>query len=94
MNSNSDTDCLRQKDINLQFLLQDDSINKSELRNRMDQHQTPKNKDKENTTYEDKLHQPLAMAYQTIIECKHLSATNPTRNSVLQVQHEANLASQ
>jgi len=47
MNLNSYTDCLRQKDLNLQFLFQDDSINKSELRNRMDQYYNPKNKDNE-----------------------------------------------
>jgi len=48
----------------------------------------------ENTTHEDKLHQLPAMAYKTITECKHLSAINLTQNSVLQVQHEANVASQ
>jgi len=47
-----------------------------------------------NTKHKDKLHQLLAMAYKTIIECKHSSAINLTQNSVLQVQHEANLASQ
>ena len=46
MNLKSYTDCLHQKkDLNLQFLFQDDSINKSQFRNRMDQYQTPKNKD-------------------------------------------------
>jgi len=47
-----------------------------------------------NTTHEDKLHQLSAMAYKTIIEWKHLAAINLTQNSVLQVQHEANLESQ
>jgi len=47
-----------------------------------------------NTTHKDKLHPLPAMAYITIIECKHSSAINPSQNSVLQVQHEANLASQ
>jgi len=95
MNLKFDTDLLRQKDINLQFLLQEDSIKKLELRNRMDQHQTPKNKDtEENTAYEDELHQPFDMVCQIITEHKHISAINPARNSVLQVQHEPNLALQ
>jgi len=47
-----------------------------------------------NTTHEDKLHRLPATVYKTIIECKHLSAINLTQNSVLQVQHEANLALQ
>jgi len=47
-----------------------------------------------NTTHEDKLHQLPPMAYKTIIECKHSSAINPSQNSVLQVQHEGNSASQ
>jgi len=47
-----------------------------------------------NTTHEDKPHHLPAMAYKTIIECKYSYAINPSQNSVLQVQHEANRASQ
>jgi len=49
---------------------------------------------KKNTTHEDKFHHLPAMAYKMIIECKHSYAINPSQNSVLQAQHEANLASQ
>jgi len=47
-----------------------------------------------NIKHEDKPHQLPAMVYKMIIECRHSSAINPPLNAMLQVQHEAKLASQ
>jgi len=47
-----------------------------------------------NTTHDDKSHRLPVMAHKTIIEGKYTYAINPSQNSVLQGQHEANLALQ